>query len=130
MTTGDIGMTNATPPAAAGLIAEFRRRLLDARKALFRTIGATDEELAALNAQEPGGPPEQATAVAAAALLSRLEGQEKHELDDIVDALTRLEGGAYGLCQSCGCSIPLTRLRAMPATRYCVGCQVGREQRP
>jgi RNA polymerase-binding transcription factor DksA len=77
-----------------------------------------------------GGPPEQATSVSAAALLSSLEGQEKHELDDIVDALARLEGGTYGLCQSCGRSIRLVRLRAMPAARYCVGCQVGREHRP
>lgn len=123
-------MTRGTPPVAAGLLPEFRRRLLEAQKALFRTIKATDEELAGLQALEPGGFPEQATAVSAATLLSKLEGQEKHELDDIVDALARLERGTYGLCQTCGRAIPLARLRAMPAASHCVGCQVGREHRP
>lgn len=116
-------------PSRVRLTAEFRRQLLDAREALFRTIGATDEELDALMAREPGDPLEHATSTSAAALLSRLQGQEKHELDEIVDALARLEGGTYGLCERCRRPIPLERVRAMPAGRYCLDCQLGEERR-
>lgn len=117
-------------PSGARLTAEFRRRLLDAREALFRTIGATEEELIALGTWQPGDPLEHATSASGVVLLSRLEGQEKHELDEIVDALARLEGGTYGLCERCRGAILLERLRAMPATRYCLDCQLGEERRP
>jgi RNA polymerase-binding transcription factor DksA len=93
--------------SGAKLTAELRRRLLDARQALFRTIGATDEELIALRTWQPGDPLEHAHSTAAATLLSRLEGQEKHELDEIVDALARLEGDTYGLCEGCRGATPL-----------------------
>jgi DnaK suppressor protein len=120
--------TSAREPGGHG--SEVRRRLLDAREALLRTIGTTDEELAALGPPEPGAMPEQAAAASAGALLSRLEGQEKHELDEITDALARLEGGTYGVCQTCARSIPLARLRALPAARYCLDCQSRLEGHP
>jgi RNA polymerase-binding transcription factor len=123
-------MRGRTSPVAARLLPEFKRRLLDAQKTLFRTIEATDEEIESLTAPGSADPREQATSVSAATLLSRLEGQEKHELDEIIDALARQEGGTYGLCERCGRSIPLARLRALPAARYCVGCQAGTEHRP
>jgi DnaK suppressor protein len=123
-------MTDAFVPFHDALIAEFRRRLLDARKALLRTVGLTDEELDALRDWEPGAPPEHATSETATALLSKLEGQEKHGLDEIADALLRLEGRTYGLCQSCQRAIPLARLRAMPAARRCLPCQARTERRP
>jgi RNA polymerase-binding transcription factor DksA len=110
--------------------ADLRRRLHDARDALLRTIGVTGAELAALGAPEPGAPLEQAAAASAAELLSRLQGQEKHELDEIIDALARLESGTYGICQGCGHAVPLARLRALPATRHCLDCQAHQERRP
>jgi RNA polymerase-binding transcription factor len=123
-------MTSASLPLPDALTAEFRQRLLDARNALLRTIGLTDEDLETLCAWEPGAPPEHAASETAAALLSKLEGQEKHGLDEIADALLRLEGRTYGLCQSCQRAIPLARLRAMPAARLCLPCQAKTEHRP
>ena len=122
-------MTGPSGSFYGGLTAEFRQRLLDARNALFRTIGLTDEDLEALRAWEPGAPLEHAASETATALLSKLEGQEKHGLDEIADALLRLEGQTYGLCQSCQRAIPLARLRAMPAARLCLSCQARTEHR-
>jgi RNA polymerase-binding transcription factor DksA len=123
-------MSEAARPFDATVSTELRRRLLEARDGLLRTIGATDAELAGLGVPEPGSPPEQAATVSAAALLSRLQGQEKHELDEITDALARLESGTYGVCQGCGHAVPLARLRALPAARHCLGCQARQERRP
>ena len=123
-------MTNASVPFHDALTAEFRQRLLDARNALFRTIGLTEEDLERLGAWEPGAPPEHAASETATALLSKLEGQEKHGLDEIADALLRLEGRTYGLCQNCQGAIPIARLRAMPAARRCLPCQAETEHRP
>lgn len=41
---------------------------------------------------------------------------------DIDRALTHLEDGSYGTCETCGQLIPETRLAARPATVHCVNC--------
>jgi DnaK suppressor protein len=107
---------------------ELRRRLLEARAALLRTVTLTDEELAALDRPQPSDPPEHAASASAASLLARLGGREKRELDDIADALRRLVRGVYGTCESCRKPIPLERLLALPAVRFCLGCQASTEE--
>jgi RNA polymerase-binding protein DksA len=105
------------------LLEEFRERLRQERLRLFRTVVATDEELATLEGHQPGGPPEDAATELVAAVLSRLEGRERHELDEIDAAQARLEAGTYGVCETCGRAIPLARLRALPTARNCLDCQ-------
>lgn len=120
-------MTGPREPLDAALTEEFQRRLREVRERFFATLALTDEELASLEAHQPGGPAEDVATETATAILSRLEGREKHELDEIYDAEARLEAGRYGVCEGCERPIPLARLRAMPATRYCVACQAREE---
>jgi DnaK suppressor protein len=116
-----------TPRLDPALREEFRQRLLDARTALVRTVTITDEELATLEAREPGEAIEDAARDQMLAILSRLEDRERHALDEIFAALRKLGTGTYGLCESCGGDVPLARLRAMPTARHCLTCQAGRE---
>ena len=106
---------------------EFRERLLAARGELLRTLTVTDEELATLEAPEPGAPIEDAAREQVLAILSRLEGQERHALDEVFIAYAKLGGDTFGTCEECGGELPLARLRAVPTARYCVGCQTRRE---
>jgi RNA polymerase-binding protein DksA len=106
------------------LVDEFTQRLRQARVELYRTIAQTDEELATLEAHQAGAPVEDAAGELIAVLLSQLEGREKHELDEIAAAQTRLAAGSYGVCEGCGMPIPLPRLRALPAARQCMPCQL------
>jgi DnaK suppressor protein len=122
-------MKERTEAAPAALREEFRQRLMEERRALLRTLALTDEEMATMDAQEPGVRGGDVTVGAANAILSRLEGRERHELDEVSDALSRLEGENFGLCERCGHAIPVARLRAMPATRFCLGCQSREETR-
>jgi DnaK suppressor protein len=114
----------------AKLVDEFRRRLLEAREALLRAVAATDEEMAGLEAPAPGDSTDRAATSSATSLVSRLGGQDKRELDEIADALRRLGSHAYGFCQSCRAPIALPRLRAVPATRFCLTCQEAEEVTP
>jgi RNA polymerase-binding protein DksA len=109
--------------AKIGGLEEIRRQLHEARLRLFRTVVATDAELATLEAHQPGGPPEDVVTELTTSLLSRLEGRQRHELDEIDAAQARLEAGTYGSCEDCAAAIPLARLRAMPTARHCVACQ-------
>lgn len=47
----------------------------------------------------------------------------QHELDLVVQALLRLDGGRYGACQRCGQPVGEARLRASPESRLCLDCQ-------
>jgi RNA polymerase-binding transcription factor DksA len=60
----------------------------------------------------------------------RLLQSEGHTLAEIDAALGRLGRGAFGRCEGCQQDIPRARLRAMPYTRYCVGCAGRLQDRP
>jgi DnaK suppressor protein len=113
---------------ATETIQEFRERLEHERERLLGTLARTDEELATLETHQPGAPTEDAATEAVSAILSRLEGQEKHELDEIEAARARLGAGTFGACETCNEPIPLARLRAQPTARYCRVCQAALEQ--
>src|SRR5262252_6173914 len=109
--------------AGSERIDELRGLLYDAQSRLLRTVATTDDELTSLAAQDTGGFIESSGRGVAEDLLSRLEGRERHELDEIRAAQGRLETGAFGVCEKCRRPIPVPRLRAVPWTRACVTCQ-------
>jgi RNA polymerase-binding transcription factor DksA len=43
-------------------------------------------------------------------------------LEEAEQALCRAASGNYGTCVSCGCRIPVARLRLLPAAAMCVEC--------
>ena len=116
-------MTTRPSIADTHLIDEFRDRLAAARLRLARTVATTDEDLEALAARESRETAEDAATGMVGDLLARLQGQERHELDEIDAAQARLEAGLFGVCEGCHHPIPLARLRAMPAARLCTICQ-------
>ena len=48
---------------------------------------------------------------------------ERVEVQNIDDALDRIEDGSYGKCQGCEVNIPTPRLNAVPAAEFCIECQ-------
>ncbi len=102
---------------------EARRLLRDRRVALLRLAG---DEAAALS--EPRNQAVEALPVdisLRAPEASPQELSESHRLDvaQIDAALTRIEAGTYGECESCGHAIGRQRLRAIPEARLCVTCR-------
>ncbi len=43
-------------------------------------------------------------------------------LEDVEEALARIDGGIYGTCASCNRPIGFERLRALPHIRSCIAC--------
>lgn len=46
-----------------------------------------------------------------------------HEMKLTRQAITRLDGGLYGLCTECGVPIEAARLDAVPAASRCIACE-------
>lgn len=49
-----------------------------------------------------------------------LMDEERKMLEEINEALIRIEQGTYGICEATGKAIPKTRLEAKPWAKYCV----------
>src|SRR5262245_7492860 len=108
-------------------IEEFGGRLRARRRDLLWTLAASEDELATLPAHEIGDSVDDAANACTRSVLVRLEDDERRDLDEIDEALARLEYGTFGICEACQALIPLRRLRAIPTTRYCLGCQATTE---
>ncbi|MEZ5405982.1 MAG: TraR/DksA C4-type zinc finger protein [Verrucomicrobiia bacterium] len=57
-----------------------------------------------------------------------LLSQEQDSLNEIEDALQRIEDGSYGICEKSGKTIPKARLEALPWARFTVECQAEMEK--
>lgn len=57
-----------------------------------------------------------------------LSDRERVKLQQIDDALARLDDGSYGICESCGLEIAEERLSALPFSRLCRDCQQDQER--
>ena len=55
-------------------------------------------------------------------LFSQSDGERTH-LKLVTNALERLQGREFGICELCGNAIGSKRLDAVPWTRYCRDCQ-------
>ena len=56
-----------------------------------------------------------------------LAARESHLIQDIDDALGRIENGTYGQCVRCGKPLYKERLKAMPTAKYGPNCQAAIE---
>jgi RNA polymerase-binding protein DksA len=45
------------------------------------------------------------------------------ELEEVTQALARIEDGTYGSCAECGGRIPKARLQAIPYASHCIQCK-------
>jgi len=50
-------------------------------------------------------------------------GHLRRRLDEVDEALLRLETGGYGRCAWCGCEISAARLKAYPTAVLCIECE-------
>jgi len=100
------------------LTAMLRRQ----RRALFENVAAAERELELVAGERESELEERAQAECRARVAARLDDRGKREIEEIDDALRRLAERRYGCCAHCEEPIPIARLRALPATLYCIEC--------
>jgi RNA polymerase-binding transcription factor DksA len=66
--------------------------------------------------------PEGATIAYERAQVSALLRQARDDLVALEDARERVAGGRPATCATCGGTIPLARVLALPGVRTCIGC--------
>ena len=107
--------------------ARIRKMLTDRRSEIFelrQRLVASRQELA-----RPEIEPEETAAKEKVSVeVDFLEEREKQEIESIDRALRRLETGSYGICETCGKEISMSRLEALPWTPVCKECAGVKEE--
>lgn len=114
-------MTSIDPSQARELLLEEQTRLQQIRASLDQEpVGASERdvlgELSYVDQHPADLGSETFEQEKDASILEHVDAQ----ISDVSSALERLESGTYGRCEMCGREIDEDRLRARPATRFCV----------
>ena len=105
----------------------FKKKLLEQRQIILTTLpmelGQTSESISA------GDVLDKASEVRNQDFLLTLSEREREKLNEIEEALERIDEGVYGECESCGETIPDGRLEVRPQALLCVPCKSVKEKR-
>jgi DnaK suppressor protein len=99
----------------------YRTLLLKKRQELLSSGGRRPEALA-MSLQTPDEV-EFAIRAAQQDLTAATLELRSRMLKEVENALRRVAGGSYGVCEGCGEEISAHRLKAIPWARYCLTCQ-------
>lgn len=100
------------------------------RKTYLEEFRKAEKDLESIAEERESELEEHAQEEQSARLLTRLDNRTLEAVREIDAALERILKGAYGKCERCRKAIPIARLRALPATRFCKSCAARSERRP
>ena len=100
------------------------------REAYFKEFLDVEADLRFIAEDRESELEERAKEERSARMLARLDDRSRYLIEEADAALQRIAEGTYGTCEDCEREIPVARLHAVPATRFCVYCARANEQRP
>ena len=126
-----------TPSSAAwrATVISNRFRLQTQREQLEEQIAFLERDLASYGVEQgiegraPSHNADLGTDMSQAETIVAELGLMRGELNEVEDALTRMDEGRYGICENCGRPIDRARLSALPLARYDLRCQRLLEER-
>jgi DnaK suppressor protein len=106
--------------------------LLERREASLLSQLADDAVAAALRAGAAGdieaSPADNASLRTLNQLVDEAAEHNAAQLRSVKHALAKFADGSYGVCESCGEPIGMSRLDARPEARFCIACQTKMEK--
>lgn len=104
----------------------IREELVSEREGLLAQVEDLDAEADVNNWREGGFDDDPADAGSASFERETAQSLSNHArklLQEIDDALRRMDAGTYGVCENCGERIEPERLEALPYARLCLECK-------
>jgi DnaK suppressor protein len=106
----------------------IKKKLQKQRQDLLTEAGQTLNTKISVEKESFPDPTDQAVAELDSNFLLRLRGREQKLLKKIDEAISRIDGGTYGVCESCSGEISVKRLEARPVTTLCIECKTRQEE--
>lgn len=104
-------------------IDELKQILIDRRESINKNIQGSRDSIDSLKNSECNDEYDYAEVSSDSFKEGIIANQQIKELNEIDDALKRIEKGTYGVCEMCDESIAIGRLRAKPFAKYCTPCR-------
>jgi len=121
-------MANKVAAGREKFLAKVRENLLETKSKLLEEVDTDQKAQRDANKDEGMDAYDLASEERDREINFILSDRERVKLQQIDDALARLDDGSYGICESCGLEIAEERLEAMPFTRLCRDCQQDQER--
>jgi len=102
-------------------IEKIKSQLIQQREEILKRIARLESGLRMLD-ERPAEYLEKAKKEVSTQFITILDERNFAELKEIDQALSRIEKGTYGICDVCGKSISIKRLKILPATTLCRKC--------
>lgn len=108
----------------------MKEHLLEQRKTLLESLADQSEDLKGLvKTVESGDEADVAADVIDRNLLTAIGTQDANRLQQIDNALERINQNTYGICIKCGQEIPQERLEVLPYALMCISCASAEERK-
>lgn len=106
----------------------IKKKLLQMREELLSEISSSVKTEREILKPEIGDLYDQASSERERELNLLLCEKDRKKLAQIDEAISRINRGTYGICESCGEKIAKGRLMALPFTQLCVSCKAEEEK--
>jgi len=112
------------------LLMEIKKKLLEKKDEILETIEKEEsDEISEIESESViGDIVDEANSVYELQVISKLSEKEQEKLQEINEALKRIEDGVYGKCVVCGKEIEEKRLLAIPEAKKCIKCKAAEEK--
>jgi len=102
----------------------FRQKLLEKRTELISVVQKTEDYGRQVNTEAEGMDlaDKASSSYTKEFMFSKSDG-DRQLLQEVVDALRRLDEGEFGDCMNCGEEVNRKRLEAVPWSPFCLNCQ-------
>lgn len=107
---------------------ELKTTLLNRKDAILTNIRNSRENIDQLKDQDINDEFDYADFVSDSFKEGMIANHQIDELNQIEDALKKINSGTYGICDMCGINIPIGRLKAKPFAKFCTECRTVFEQ--
>lgn len=104
-------------------IEELKEILLERKETITKNIQGSRDSIDSLKDSECKDEYDYAEVSSDSFKEGIIANQQIKELNEIEDALKRIEKGSYGVCEMCDESIAIGRLRAKPFAKFCTPCR-------
>ncbi len=106
----------------------FRQKLLEKRAELVSVVQKTEDYGRQANTEAEGMDlADKASSSYTKEFMFSKSDSDRQLLQEVVDALRRLDEGDFGKCMNCGEAVERKRLEAVPWSPFCLSCQAKAE---
>ncbi len=112
------------------VLEEIKRKLIEKKNEILQNIEKEEsDEISEVESDSViGDIVDEANNIYELQVLSKLTEKEQEKLQEINEALKRIEEGTYGICVVCGKPIEEKRLLAIPEAKKCLKCKAAEEK--